>query len=206
MNYVWKRIRKRPAKKPDPIEYKAKKKALKDLEKQAELGVIDLYYGDSTTISQMGNSPYGWQKKAEEINIPVTRGKSISCFGLFSRNNDFYYKITTESIKSDFILGMLDEFSLMIDKKTVLVLDNARPHKAKKVMERLKLWEKRGLYIFFLPVYSPQLNLIERLWEEFKLRWLRPSDYVSADDLFYAVNRICNAVGSYLFLNISCVT
>jgi hypothetical protein len=36
-----------------------------------------------------------------------------------------------------------------------------------------------------------------------KQGWLRPSDYQSADDLFYAVNRTCSAIGISLFINFS---
>jgi transposase len=82
-------------------------------------------------------------------------------------------------------------------------LDNARIHTARKVKELLKIWSVRGLFIFYLPPYSPHLNIIERLWKEMKQGWLRPSDYQSADDLFYAVNRTCSAIGISLFINFS---
>jgi len=32
----------------------------------------------------------------------------------------------------------------------------------------IKLWQNRGLYIFYLPSYSPHLNIIERLWKEMR--------------------------------------
>lgn len=98
---------------------------------------------------------------------------------------------------------MLDEFSLSIKKPTVVVLDNAKIHTARKVKERFKIWQNRGLYIFYLPPYSPHLNIIERLWKEMKQGWIRPQDYLSADDLFYAVDRICAAIGKLLFINFS---
>lgn len=31
-----------------------------------------------------------------------------------------------------------------------------------------KQWEKKGLYLFFLPTYSPKLNLIEAEWHQIK--------------------------------------
>jgi transposase len=57
----------------------------------------------------------------------------------------------------------------------------------------LETWQKRGLYIFFLPAYSPQLNIAERLWKEIKEDWIKPSDYIDAENLFYAVDRICGS-------------
>lgn len=84
-----------------------------------------------------------------------------------------------------------------------MVLDNARIHTAHKVKQRLEIWQKRGLYIFYLPPYSPHLNIIERLWKEIKQGWIKPSDYLSADNLFYAIDRICATVGKQLFINFS---
>jgi len=181
--------------------YKTRKEALSLLEQQAALGNIDLYYGDATKISQEGYVPYGWQFADEEIGIEATKGKSINCFGLLSRKNDFIYRNTEYNINSDFIIETLDELSLTITKFTVIVLDNAKPHTARKVKQLFKIWQNRGLYIFYLPPYSPHLNIIERLWKEFKEGWLKPSDYQSADTLFYAVDRICAAIGKQLFLN-----
>ena len=45
----------------------------------------------------------------------------------------------------------------------MVVLDNARVHTSKAFQERREAWEKRGLFIFYLPPYSPHLNLIEIL-------------------------------------------
>lgn len=90
-----------------------------------------------------------------------------------------------------------------LKKETVIILDNASAHKAQKVKKLLEIWQKRGLYIYYLPPYSPKLNIIERLWKEFKEGWLKPKDYLSADDLFYAVDRICANIGTNLGMNFS---
>ena len=83
----------------------------------------------------------------------------------------------------------------------MVVLDNARAHTARKVKELLSVWRKRDLYIFYLPPYSPQLNIIERLWKELKEGWLKPDDYFSIDQLAYALNRVCANIGSVLKMN-----
>lgn len=173
------------------------------LEKQSEIGNIDLLYGDETKISQEGYVPYGWQFDDEKVVIESTKGRSINCFGLLSRSNQFFYKTTEKNINANFIIETLDAFSLSIKKPTVVVLDNARVHTARKVKQLFQIWQNRGLYIFYLPPYSPHLNIIERLWKEFKEGWLKPTDYQSAEHLFYAVNRICAAIGKTLFLNFS---
>ena len=142
------------------------------LENQSELGHIDLFYGDETGINELAYVPYGWQRKDENVAISANHGQQINCFGILSRDNRFFSKTTTGSVTADFIVDFFEEFSFKIVKPTVIVLDNARIHVAQKVKERMKYWQKRGLYIFYLPPYSPHLNLIERLWKELKARWL----------------------------------
>jgi putative transposase len=47
---------------------------------------------------------------------------------------------------------------------TVVVLDNASFHRSAFVQAQLRRWEEQGLYLFFLPPYASELNLIERVW------------------------------------------
>lgn len=173
------------------------------LESRSELGHIDLFYGDETGVSELAYVPYGWQQKGENLSIPAHHGKQLNCFGILSRDNIFFSKTTTSTINTDFVVSFFEDFSFNINKQTVVVLDNARIHTARKFKERLEYWEKRGLYIFYLPPYSPHLNIIERLWKELKARWIRPEDYVSFDDLRYATINCLNQVGKSLTIKFS---
>lgn len=152
-------------------------------------------------MSPAGYVPYGWQFADEQVCMLSGKGKGLNCFALISRSNQLHYRTSTESITAEFVVGQLEELSVSIVKPTVVVLDNARVHTARKVKERLSGWQQKGLFLFYLPAYSPQLNLAERLWKELKARWLRPQDYVTADNLFYAVNLALAAVGNDLFIN-----
>ena len=186
---------------PDAALYDLRKQSLALLEKSSEKGEIDLYYGDESHVCEEGYVPYGWQFKDEKVVVPVAKGKKLNCFGLLSRQNDLIFNTTPENIDADFILQQLENLSRNIRKQTVVVLDNATVHVAKKIKERFNCWQERGLYIFYLPPYSPHLNIIERLWKELKARWLRPSDYQSADQLFYATWTALATVGKNLNIN-----
>ncbi len=164
----------------------------------AQAEVIDLYYGDATGVSQTGYVPYAWQFSDERVSIPVVRGKSLNCFGLVGRDNRAYFATTQQSITSAYILEHLDRFSFMVRRPTVVVLDQAPVHTAKKIKERLAIWQNRGLYVFYLPTYSPHLNIAEIVWRFLKYFWLKPEDYESADSLFYAVTQALNAFGEDL--------
>lgn len=171
------------------------------LESRYEIGEIDILYGDEMQISEEGYVPYGWQFSDENVCVESAKGGHINCFGLLSRDNEFIYQTTEETITSDFIVEQLDKLSFKISKPTVVVLDNAKVHRAKKVQEMRTYWANRNLYIFFLPPYSPHLNIIERLWKELKARWISPKDYYNKEQLFYSLNLVCNAVGNSLVVN-----
>ena len=142
------------------------------MELQSEQGTIDILYADEARVSEEGYVPYGWQFPEEDVFIESARGSGINCFAMLSRDNKLVYSTTEKMITSDFIVAQLDAFSLTIKKPTVVVMDNARVHTAEKVKALLPCWQKRELYVFYLPTYSPQLNITERLWKELKARWL----------------------------------
>ena len=171
---------------------------------------IDLYYADESRVSTHGYVPYGWQFEDEEVWIPAQRGPGINCFALLSRACDCRFETTCENINSDFFVDYMERFSsetqLKLQKEgklTVIVVDNASVHSAKQVQERRPIWEDRGLYLFYLPPYSPHLNLAEVLWRKLKAEWLQPVDYSDSPTLFYAVRLALAAVGSLLHIHFS---
>lgn len=166
-------------------------------------GKIDLYYGDETHVCSEGYVPYGWQFPDENVCILSEKAYKINCFGMISRQNRCYWKTTRSNIDARFILEYMENFSFQISKKTFIVLDNARIHKAKAVQERIPFWQKRGLFVFFLPPYSPHLNIAETMWRKLKKEWLNPEDYLYKDKLFYAVNRCMANLGHKLNIKFS---
>ena len=161
----------------------------------SEGGEIDLYYGDETHVCSQGYVPYGWQFPDEEVCIFSEKAYKLNCLGLISRQNVCHWQTTENTIDAQFVLEYMEKFSFQISRKTFVVLDNARIHKAKIIRERIPYRQKRGLYIFFLPPYSPHLNIAETMWRKLKKEWLNPEDYLYKDDLFYAVNRCMANVG-----------
>lgn len=197
----YRRIRKRPKGKPSPQLYAYKTEKLQELERQAIAGQIDLYYGDESHICEEGYVPYGWQFRGEDVYIPSERGLRLNIFGMIDRNNRYEGFSTTENMTADRIADFLDRLSMRIRRNTFVVLDNASVHRCKLMKELRPIWEKRGLFLFFLPPYSPHLNIAETLWRILKGKWLRPVDYFSTDSLLYATNRALAALGSELNIN-----
>lgn len=197
----YRRIRKRPKGKPSPQLYAYKTEKLQELVEQEKDGLIDLYYGDESHICPEGYVPYGWQFRGEDVYIPSERGLRLNIFGMIDRNNRYEGFSTTENMTADKLVDFLDRLSLRIRKNTFVVLDNASVHRCKLMRELRPIWEKRGLFLFFLPPYSPHLNIAETLWRILKGKWLRPVDYCSTDSLLYATNRALAALGTELNIN-----
>ena len=56
-------------------------------------------------------------------------------------------------------------------------------------------YDMKSDFLFFLPSYSPQLNIAETLWRILKGKWIRPQDYITSDMLFYTTNRALADIG-----------
>lgn len=91
--------------------------------------------------------------------------------------------ICCKNNNADKVVEYLDLMSFSVKKKTVVVLDNASVLWNRKIKELRKIWEERGLFLFYLPPYSPELNPAEILWRVLKCKWFRPVDYTTTDSL-----------------------
>ena len=128
--------------------------------------------------------------------MPSGHGGQLNCFALLSRSNACFVRTTEETVTADWLALQLDAFSEGLKGRlTVVVLDNAPVHK-KMAREHGEKWEERGLYIGFLPPYSPHLNIVETLWKRLKYSWLKARDYANKETLHTAVNAILQAVGT----------
>lgn len=183
--------------------YELQVEKLQELENMSQRNEIDLYYGDETHVCSEGYVPYGWQFPGEDVCFLSEKSYKFNCFGMINRQSQCHWKVTQENINTGFVLSFLEKLSLEINRTTFIVLDNARIHKTKDIAERIPYWQKRGLFLFFLPPYSPHLNIAETLWRKLKKEWLNPEDYLTKDTLGYALNRCMADMGKGKRINFS---
>ena len=180
--------------------YAFKREILAEFEALSEQGHIDLLYGDESRVSLLPCVPYGWQFADEQVVMPSERGGGVNCFALLSRQSECQAHLTEGRMTAAWISERLDVLSLSLRRLTVVVLDNASVH-VKAVKDRGCIWQERGLFVWFLPTYSPHLNIAEMLWRKLKYEWLRPEDYATLDILRFAVWAALKAVGNVLKIN-----
>jgi transposase len=182
--------------------YEEKLKRLYNLLYLAQTAEIKLYFGDdierecSIGFSLTPCVPYGWIKKGTHAPILSQRSARVNVFGLLSTDNELFTYQKSGSLNANFIIECVDAFSASITKPTVIVLDNASLHTCGIWETKREEWEQKGLYIFFLPKYSPHLNRIERFWKQVKYHWLKAEDYLSLETLRQALHTIFASFGT----------
>lgn len=199
----YKRIPKRPRVTPSPQLYAIKREKLQELENLSNQGLIDLYFGDESHVCTQGYVPYGWQFPGENVFVPSMKSARLNIFGMINRDNVYHGFTSLQSIKAENVAEFIDNFSLTIIRPTFIVLDNASVHTGGRMKEMIEKWRQRGLYIFYLPPYSPHLNIAETLWRILKTKWIKPSHYIDTNTLFNATHEILGSIGGKYRVNYS---
>lgn len=179
------------------IEQEHKQEMLAELASLEAKEVIELYFGDESGFCNVPVVARAWQFRGEEIRITPERSKRLNVFGFLSRANESRTWSSTTAITAQFVVDSIEEWvQEKLPKPRVLVLDNARIHRSLLMQSKRAEWEEKNLYIFFLPAYSPHLNLIETLWRKMKYEWLKAEDYASFETLSEAVKKILKEIGN----------
>ena len=176
-------------------EREEKQRALKILWRLFLAKHIDLYFADEAAFSMTPVLPYAWQAKDKQIEIFPQRDKKVNLFGIFRPDNVAITYQSEANINSEFLISSINDFCQYIEKPTVLVIDNAPTHRSKLFSEQIQKWQEKDLYVFFLPKYSPHLNIAETFWRKAKYDWLKPADYFSFAKYQRRIKEIFNRIG-----------
>lgn len=91
---------------------------------------------------------------------------------------------------SDSFIEFLEKLTMDYpDETLILVMDNASYHRSKTVQATLSLFEDR-VHVYWLPKYSPFLNMIERFWLHFKQLTVANRLHLSLDDLEHTAHEV----------------
>ena len=183
LSYSWKRARLSLKRKRNKVEFELKKEQIESLKRLEDSGYLDLYFGDESHFGLTPNVPYAWQTKENPILLPAAKGKFLNVIGLMTRKNKLFFEVLETTYNTDKVISYMDNFVAQTVKKTVVILDNSPIHKSKKFMAKIEEWKEKDVLIFFLPPYSPELNLIEILWRRIKYQWIPFDAYICFQNL-----------------------
>lgn len=131
----------------------------------AHLGEVILLFQDEALIKFHPALSRCWNKIGErrEVQTFDNHGKS-TIFGSVNPFSGELIHTYGNTINQVFFLEHLDEIKQKYFGKTIIiVLDNCRSHFTKKVQKFLEV--NKNFFLLFLPPYSPDFNVIERLWQ-----------------------------------------
>ena len=120
-----------------------------------------------------------------EVPAPGKNEKRVVYGGVNYKTGKLTYTLADSKCGAEFLAFLVALLAAYAGRKIRLVCDNGRFHTTQAV--RQWLTEHRGeIEVFWLPPYSPSLNLIERLWGHLKRTILANVLYASLDDLVSA--------------------
>ena len=139
---------------------------------------IEVLFLDAVHPEHNTMAAYGWIKKGQRRRLKTNRGRQrLNLHGAIHAETMQMTVIESQCVNQDSTVQLLE----MIDKKyrhakpIMIILDNASDHYGQQVMELVKEYPR--LKLVFLPTYSPELNLIERVWRFFKKKVLYNTYY-----------------------------
>jgi transposase len=156
---------------------------------------IDLWSIDECHFQQHGTRCVMWVPPEEKdpVLLHAPTRKNISLFGAVNlRTGKFIYNMS-----SIFNAETFQEFLSKLfqhrnkNRKTVIILDNARYHHAILLNPWLEKNQK-SISLEFLPPYSPNLNPIERVWKMTRRLCTHNKYFPNLNDLVDAVSKQLN--------------
>jgi transposase len=179
-----------PAKADLQKQAEFKKKVLEPKLEQAKEGKRKVYFVDAAHFVLSPFLGFLWSAARIFIKAPAGR-KRFSVLGALDAITHQLYTVTDEAyINAQSVCQLLIKIAQdNVDIPITLILDNARYQKCQMVWQ---LADKLHIELLYIPPYSPNLNLIERLWKFVKNQCLY-SRYYSDFELFKTAISDCLA-------------
>jgi transposase len=136
-----------------------------------------IYFMDGVHPMHNSQPAYGWIRKGQNMILKANTGRQrINLNGAYNLEDHTVVIQEAEMINGQSTVSLLTE---MLQKqplgKIYVILDNARYYRSELVQKFVK--RNKRIRLLFLPSYSPNLNIIERLWKFFKKKILYNTYY-----------------------------
>jgi transposase len=123
-----------------------------------------------------------------EVPAPGKNQKKVIYGGVDYKTGKLTYTVADTKCGTSFLVFLVTLLAAYAGKKICLVCDNGRFHATKAVTAWLEA-HRDQIEVYWLPSYSPSLNLIERLWGHLKRTVLANVLYGGLPDLVAAFRK-----------------
>ena len=158
----------------------------------AKSGFIKLFFADGVHLIYGYQDGYCWCKKRKSVPSAYGR-KRANLLGFLNPINYETERVMNDSyLNADDVCDGLEKLRKKYpDEWIYVILDNAAYQRCKKVKQKA---EKLNINLVFLPSYSPNLNLIERLWKFLRQTILSNKYYQTFEDFFSAIKNFIDTL------------
>lgn len=164
----------------------------------AEQGLMRLKYLDESGCTCVRSVEYSYAQKGVQKSIRqrARRGRRINILGVWEPGVQFDYALMVGTLKAPTYVQLMDWQATKAQQHlnatgqiTVIVQDNASVHRSRLTHQQIHRWQAQGLFLFFLPPYSPQMNRIEDEWLHLKRDELSARVFEDEYDLAIAIQQ-----------------
>ena len=168
-------------------------KFMETKDNNVEVLFIDAVHPEHNTMAG-----YGWIKKGETRQLKTNSGRQrLNLHGAINAETMEMTLIESETINRDSTVQLLEilDRKYFYAKEIIVILDNAKYHYSEEVRNVIE--KSSRLKLVYLPTYSPELNLIERVWRFFKKKVLYNKYYENLAAFRKATIKFFQHVGTY---------
>ena len=153
------------------IKKEMKKEGKKEfVDKISQLPQHSIYYLDESGFDTDMQRLYGYGKIGERVLFKKSgnrNGKRVSIAGVRNHKHQLLYPFQYKGTMNKELFKTYLQNKLLphLPKDSYLIMDNASVHKGKDIEE---IYKNYKINLIYLPPYSPDLNPIEKKWNEIK--------------------------------------
>jgi transposase len=140
----------------------------------------ELPYFDESGCSPNPPVQHGTRIGQTRAVEPLAHRQCVNVFGALLHDGALIWTTHQRPTRRADVIAFFDQIADQPHSvPRIVLLDNAGIHKGEDMEKQRRRWAEQGLYLYYLPPYSPERNRIEILWKHAKYFWRR----------FVAVNR-----------------
>lgn len=188
--------------KQDPVKVQRAKQVLGNLQRRAEAGLLDLDYLDECGFAPSLPCGYSWTLPGDRKRVPYEypqgrRVNVLASYRPYAPTPELSYQAFERTLTTEDLIAYLKERP-GTERPRVVVLDNASAHVSKVMKAARPGLAKLGIYLYYLPAYSPELNAIEALFRQIKYQEIPKRSHTSKTELRESVECGFKAYGKKL--------
>lgn len=154
---------------------------------KADAGECRLFFSDAVHFTLGAFVCNAWSKERLYLKTAAGRNRLNVLRAVDAVSKEVIVTENTTYVTTETVVGFLEQIrKASADTPVAIVMDNARYQHCKAVIQKA---QQLNIQILFLPPYSPNLNIIERLWKFTKKSVLYGRYYDTPDKFHNAIRQ-----------------